>query len=157
MNSAHDLYTRYAPALYGYARALTGNAAEAEDLVADTFVRLWASPGEIREATVKAFLFTVLRNLFLSRRRRTRREVPLDDSLADAGQPQDARAAANVDLARVHEQLARMSDVDRQALLMRGEGESYERIGAALHLSAGAARVRVHRARILLTKAIGDA
>ena len=48
MHEGHEIYARYAPLLYRFALRLCGNAADAEDLVADTFVRLWAAPGQKR-------------------------------------------------------------------------------------------------------------
>jgi RNA polymerase sigma-70 factor (ECF subfamily) len=156
MNDFQALYERYSRDLYRFALVLSGRPADAEDLVADTFVRLWAAPGEIRETTVKAYLFTILRNLFLSRRRTAGRNVPLEDTLQDPAPRHDERAAAQWELAAVRQHLAAMTDLDRTALLMRGpEGRSYEEIGTALGVSAGAARVRVHRARVQLAKAIG--
>ena len=156
MHDFEGLYGRYARSLYRFAVGLSGNPAEAEDLVADAFVRLWAAPGEIREATVKAYLFTIVRNLFLTRRKRAARHVPLDEQLADTGRAPDDRASAVHELAALRQQLTGLGETDRTALLMRtGEGRSYEEIAAALGLSAGAVRVRVHRARMQLARAIG--
>lgn len=156
MNDFHGLYVRYSRDLYHFALRLSGNSAESEDLVADTFMRLWTAPGEIREETVKCYLFTILRNLFLTRRRQAARYVPLDDTLADPGRAQDDRASAALELAHVREHLTTMAVGDREALLMRtADGLSYDDIGQALGLSAGAARVRVHRARAKLAKAVG--
>lgn len=156
MSDVQVLYGRYATALYRYALALSGNRAEAEDLVADTFARLWAAPGEIRETTVKAYLFTVLRNLFFTRRRRQQREVPLDEQVAGRLSADDRHGDAALELARVHEHLASLSDLDRRALLMRAtDGTGYADIATALGLTPGAARVRVHRARAQLAKALG--
>ena len=151
-----DLYERHAASLFRFALTLTGNRAEAEELVADTFVRLWTAPGAVREATVKAYLATILRNLFLTRRKQAVRHVTLDESQpADGGAPDD-RAHAALERASVRQHLALLPDLDRTALLMRGSGgRSYDDIGHALGLSAGAVRVRVHRARAQLAKAIG--
>ena len=156
MHDFEGLYGRYARSLHRFAVGLSGNPAEAEDLVADAFVRLWAAPGQIREATVKAYLFTIVRNLFLTRRKRAARHVPLDDQLADTGRAPDDRASAIRELAAVRQQLTVLGETDRTALLMRtAEGRSYDEIAAALGLSAGAVRVRVHRARMQLARAIG--
>jgi len=156
MTDFQALYERYATDLYRFAIALCGNPAEAEDLVADTFVRLWTAPGDIREVTVKAYLFTIVRNLFLTGRRKTARYVPLDESVADSRPSVDDRAAARSELAQLKRHLAALPDIDRAVLSMRStQGSSYEDIGAAFGLSVGAARVRVHRARAQLAKAIG--
>jgi RNA polymerase sigma-70 factor (ECF subfamily) len=156
MDDFQTLYERYARSLYRFGLALCGNRAEAEDLVADTFVRLWAAPGDIRDATVKAYLFTILRNLFLTRRRAAARHVPLADTMVDPARAQDDRAAAVLELSELRRHLTSLTETDRLALLLRGtEGLSYKEIGTALGLSAGAARVRVHRARVQLAKSLG--
>ena len=128
MHDFQSFYERYARTLYRFALGLTGNAAEAEDLVADAFVRLWAAPAEIRDATVKAYLFAIVRNLFLSRRARAARHVPLDDREPDRAPPLDERTGSARELGALRQHLAAL---------------------------AGAVRVRVHRARIHLARAIG--
>ena len=64
MTPIHDLYERYAKDVYRFALYLSGEPADAEDITADTFVRLWTTPGEVRSATVKAYLFTIARHLY---------------------------------------------------------------------------------------------
>jgi RNA polymerase sigma-70 factor (ECF subfamily) len=159
MRNGHDLYERHAPALFRFALTLCRNHADAEDLVADTFVRLWTASGELRQETVRSYLFTILRNLFATRQRRARRESPLQEatelSLPDPGSRPDERAAARELLGRVTSQLGALADHDRRALQLRtNEGFSYAEIGLSLGMSEGAARVRVHRARALLSKAL---
>jgi RNA polymerase sigma-70 factor (ECF subfamily) len=157
MDERHEIYARYAAPLYRFALALCANRADAEDLVADTFVRLWAAPGEIRHETLRAYLFTICRNLHRKRRKRAGRELPLDTQapVLDPSQLPDERAAAALQLARVELQMAALGDIDRRALLMRtAEGRSYEEIGHALGLSSGAVRVRVHRVRAQIMKAL---
>ncbi|MGH2524381.1 MAG: sigma factor [Anaerolineales bacterium] len=51
------LYERYAQDVYRFALYLCGDPVYAEDIAAETFVRAWVTPGEIRAGTVKAYLF----------------------------------------------------------------------------------------------------
>ena len=51
----HDLYSRYAGDVHRFALYLSGNAALADDLTSETFLRAWNSSTPIRESTVKAF------------------------------------------------------------------------------------------------------
>jgi len=60
---------------------LCGNAALADDLTSDTFVRAWTSRGKIRETTVKAYLFTIARNLYRDHLRRNTRLTELEESM----------------------------------------------------------------------------
>ncbi|MGE0039800.1 MAG: RNA polymerase sigma factor [Vicinamibacterales bacterium] len=149
------LYRDYATAIYRFALGLSGDRAVAEDITAETFVRVWTARERVRHDTVRAFLFAIARNLFLTGARASWRQRPLVESDAATGPLPDAEAIHRIDLARALERLRALDPEDRAALLMRADGEmSYEEIGQALGVSAGAARVRVHRARRRLQAAI---
>ena len=70
----HDLYSRYASDVRRFALYLCGNEALADDLTSETFLRAWSSATPIRESTVKAYLFTIVRHLYLSELRRSSRQ-----------------------------------------------------------------------------------
>ena len=65
MTDFSSLYRKYAPDVYRFALYLSNKRGEAEDITSETFVRAWTSPESIEVATVKAYLFTIARNLFL--------------------------------------------------------------------------------------------
>src|ERR1700674_1597160 len=67
MTDFSALYKKYAPDVFRFALYLSGDRSQAEDLTSETFVRAWTSPEAIEVATVKAYLFTIARNLFLAR------------------------------------------------------------------------------------------
>jgi RNA polymerase sigma-70 factor (ECF subfamily) len=148
------LFERYWPDVFRFALYLTGNRADAEDVASETFARAWAAPGQIRVGTVKAYLFMIARNLSVDLRRATRDVVEVDpDIAASASGPEDALIERD-ELRAVLAILADLPETDRAALLMRSVGQlSYEETAAALGLSVGATRVRVHRARAKLAAA----
>jgi RNA polymerase sigma factor (sigma-70 family) len=65
-----SLYQRYAKDVYRFSLYLSGDLALSEDLTSETFLRVWTVRERVRLATVKAFLFTIARNLFLQWRRK---------------------------------------------------------------------------------------
>jgi RNA polymerase sigma-70 factor (ECF subfamily) len=147
------LYRHHAPGLFRFALRLTGNRAAAEDLVADTFVVAVAGGGPAELPSARAFLFGTLRNLALHGRRDAfrRPQVPLDLAAALAGPSDPERdAAARIDLAATLTDLQALSEDVRTALLLRTEGLPYQEIAQVLGTSEGAAKVRVHRARVAL-------
>ena len=95
-----DLYSRYAADVRRFAVYLTGDAALADDITSETFLRAWSSVGRIREATVKAYLFTIVRNLYLLEIRRSSRHVELQDAFPSrANEPErhiDQQAAVAI-------------------------------------------------------------
>src|SRR5437763_175237 len=77
------LFREYAPDVFRFALYLSGNRFEAEDITSETFVRAWTAPHAIQSATVKAYLFTIARNLFLQELRRTPKRGALNDQFRD--------------------------------------------------------------------------
>ncbi|KAB2967890.1 MAG: sigma-70 family RNA polymerase sigma factor [Thermoanaerobaculia bacterium] len=148
------LYETYAPDLHRFALFLSGDAAAADDLVSETFVRLWGARERLDLATVRGYLFTILRHLFLEERRRARPAETIDDRLLSREADPERRAAAKGELAATLRALQELPESDRTALLLRVEGDlPYSEIAAALGMSAAAARVKVHRARARLAAA----
>jgi RNA polymerase sigma-70 factor (ECF subfamily) len=150
-----ELYDRYAPDVRRFALGLCADPVLAEDLTSETFARAWTAHGRIRQDTVKAYLFTITRNLHRDWRRRTRRHDALGEDLADTGASPERQAQDRSDLDRALSAMQRLSEGDRAALLMRAHDQmSYEQIAQALGLSVGAAKVKVHRARLRLLRAV---
>jgi RNA polymerase sigma-70 factor (ECF subfamily) len=150
-----QLYHAHSADLYRFALFLSGDPAVADDLVAETFVRLWNARARVDLATVRGYLFTIARNLYLQERRGRRPAAELNEALADRGPGPEALALARAELRTTLAALQGLPELDRAALLMRaGDGLDYDEIGAALGLSPAAVRVRVHRARQRLAAAL---
>ncbi|MFN7977857.1 MAG: RNA polymerase sigma factor [Vicinamibacterales bacterium] len=142
------LYREHAPHVRRYVRHLSGDAALADDITAETFVRVWQTRDMLRHETLRAFLFAIARHLFLSGVRVNWRRAALEDVHADPGPDPERQAQAGDDAARLERALAALAPADREPLVLRAvEGLSYDAIGQVMDLSAGAAKVRVHRAR----------
>jgi RNA polymerase sigma-70 factor, ECF subfamily len=147
----HELYERYANDVYRFAHWLTGNPHDARDITSETFVRAWTAPGRPRMETVKAYLFTIARNLHRNQWRRQSRLEALDEAMADKAAQPDEVAASQDEFQRAWQAVHALPEIDQTVLLMRAEQElSYEDIAAATGLSATAVRVRVFRARAKL-------
>jgi len=154
MTDFHSLYQLYAPQVQRFALFLCGDAMLADDLTSETFVRAWTSRGKIREATVKAYLFTIARNLYRDHLRRHHRHQDLDESLPDPSPGLQARTEHKAELEAVMAKLLQLAEVDRAALLMRvQEDMPYEQIAQALNLPVTTVKVKVHRARLKLMQA----
>jgi RNA polymerase sigma-70 factor (ECF subfamily) len=150
-----DLYSRHARDVRRFALYLCGNAALADDLTSDTFLKAWSSSSPIREATVKAYLFTIVRHLYLSELRRTSRHQALTDTMPSAAPTQDEEFESASTLRTVLQALRQLPEIDRAALLMRSQDRMpYDEIAQILNLSTANAKVKVHRARLKLATLI---
>ena len=140
--------------MYRFALFLSGDPALADDIVSETFIRVWNARARVDLTTVKAYLFAVARNFFLQQRRQAARTTPLDDQMADAGPGPHERADARHELRAVLIALQALPEIDRSALLMRADSAMpYEEIARTLGISVPAAKVKVHRARLKLAAA----
>ena len=150
------LYREHASAVHRFALYLAGDPALAEDLVSEAFVRAWTARDRVELSTVRAYLFAIVRNLFLQEASRQRRRATLDDRLAADDPGPENRAAVQDRLRTVLAALAMLPDIDRAAVLMRADDQlPYEDIARALGITVTAARVKVHRARLRLAEALG--
>ncbi|MBX9599403.1 MAG: RNA polymerase sigma factor [Bryobacteraceae bacterium] len=149
----HEVYEAHGREVYRFALYLAGDAARAEDLTAEAFLRVWASPAPAQLKTIKSYLLAIVRNLYVQAWRRERRETALTEVPA----PADCRDEVldyEAELRRVLDGLQQLDPVERAAVLLRGEnGMDYEEIARTLEITPVAARVKVHRARLKLMQA----
>src|SRR5262249_61063073 len=117
MDDFHSLYQRYAPQVHRFALFLCGEAALADDITSATFVRAWTSRGKIREATVKAYLFTIARNLYRDHLRRNLRLQELEESMPDSSPSLESRTEHKPQLRAVMSRMRELAEADRAALV----------------------------------------
>jgi RNA polymerase sigma-70 factor (ECF subfamily) len=151
MTDFSTLYKKYAPDVFRFALYLSGDRSQAEDITSETFVRAWTAPEPIEVATVKGYLFTIARNLFLQGLRKKSRQVQLDGDLPDPQPSPYVQAELKEEFRAMLGGLQELPEIDRAALLMRAlDGMPYEEISRALGISLSSAKVKIHRARLAL-------
>ena len=142
-----------------YARALTRDAACADDLVQNCLTRALAKQHLWQRGTdLRAWLFTILRNQFYSDRRRAWRQAPWDQDAAERIPGSSAEQSWAAELSDTARALSQLSDEQREALILVGAGGfSYEDAAAICHCAVGTVKSRVARARkSLLSLLEGD-
>jgi RNA polymerase sigma-70 factor, ECF subfamily len=153
MTDFSALYKKYAPDVFRFSLYLSGNRADAEDITSETFARAWASAGRIEMTSVKGYLFTIARNLFLQGLRKKGRSVELSDDLRDPQASPYAQAEQKQEYQAVIAELQKLSEIDRAALLMRAfDDVAYEDIARALGIPLATVKVKIHRARLKLAE-----
>jgi RNA polymerase sigma-70 factor (ECF subfamily) len=135
------------PRLRRYARALVGDAAAADDLVQDTLERAWSRFHLYRRGTdLRAWLFTVMHNVFVNQVRAARRGAALKDEAPELASPaRDDEALVLRDLDRA---IQRLPAEQRSVLLLVVlEDMSYEETARTLDIPIGTVMSRLARAR----------
>jgi RNA polymerase sigma-70 factor (ECF subfamily) len=145
------LYERYYDRIFGYCLYHLGSRDEAEDAAQTTF--LWAFRGLRRGVVPRAeasWLFTIAQNACRARHRARGRKRDRE-VLSDPQVHQDLTAAPSRqhdELVGLEDALARMPELQRQAILLREwRGFSYREIAAELGLSGAAVETLIFRAR----------
>jgi RNA polymerase sigma-70 factor (ECF subfamily) len=149
----------HADALYRYAYRLAGDRQTAEDLVQESLVRALQAFGGVRPDTQhRAWVFTILRNTFLSQLRKHREEVVEDPEPAalDAS-PEGVLELRGGGLGdEVQKALDRLPESQRTALVLCDvEGMTYEEIAQVMTCPVGTVRSRIHHARRRLRLSLG--
>jgi len=151
MLSFEELYVSYSPDVYRFANWLSGNANDAEDITAETFVRAWMNFAVIKTETLKAYLFTIARNIYLESLRKRRDHVALEDVHPDPHPTIEKVLETQSELDQIRAALLTVPEIDRSTFVMRVQYDlSYAEIARVLQISEGAAKVKVHRVRKLL-------
>jgi RNA polymerase sigma-70 factor (ECF subfamily) len=135
------------PRLRRYARALTGERIAADDLVQDTLERAWKKLHLFRTGTdLRAWLFTVMHNVFVNQVRASRMVYANEDELADL--PELSRETDGLAMRDLDRAIRRLPDDQREVLLLVAlEDMSYEEAARTLEIPIGTVMSRLSRAR----------
>jgi len=146
------------PHLRAFARSLTRDRELADDLVHDAAVRALAAAHQFCPGTnFKAWIFTILRNLFYNEGRRDRsKNVPFEEAtvVEHSIAPTQEAALEFSDFQRAFWQLG---EDHREVLILVGaSGLSYEEAAEVCVCAVGTIKSRVSRARQELTRLLSD-
>jgi len=141
--------------VFAVAMRMLGNAAEAEEVAQEVFLRAHRALGEFRgDAKLSTWLFAIASRLCLTRLAAAERSLIRQGEESVARLPHDAVGPdalleqSELDAA-LHRAIAELPDERRIVVVLRDlEGLSYEEIAAALELPTGTVRSRLHRARL---------
>jgi RNA polymerase sigma-70 factor (ECF subfamily) len=153
------------PRLRAFARSLTGSMADADDLVQQTCERALSTEAvPPAEARIDAWLFRIMRNLFIDTYRRRRPMAPLDDRIAETIAGSDGRnvGEARLEWQAVRALIADLPEDQRSVLvLVCVEGLRYREVAEVMDIPLGTVMSRLARARGAVAAALdgeaGDA
>ena len=143
----------YADALYRFIRADLKDGERANDIVQDSYEKLWRHVAEIEFSVVKSWLFTTAYHAMIDIIRKEKRLIPLEPDIEREmiWEPQYS------DLNEIlHQALERLPEQQRTSVLLRDyEGYSYKEISEITGQTEASVKINIYRARIALKNYIG--
>lgn len=144
--------------LRAYAVWLCGSKSLAEDMLQETALKAWAAKDRFESGTnMKAWCSTILRNSFLSYKRRSWRSMTLSDEIADELACDNEDWRHRLDLLALRNAMALLSLDQRNALLLvAAGGDSYLKAAKMCGCAVGTLKSRVSRARQRLAELLSQ-
>jgi RNA polymerase sigma-70 factor (ECF subfamily) len=136
-----------------YARSLTRDENQAEDLVQDTLVRAYERQGTFRSGgNLRGWLLSILHNTFIDERRRQKAEAQRVEQISEITVTSiPAEQESRFHFQQIHQAFLGLPEEQRAALhLVAIEGLSYQEAAAALDTPLGTLMSRLGRARAAL-------
>ncbi len=123
-----------------------------EDLAQDAMAKAWNSRAGYQAGTnMKAWVFTILRNQFLSAKRRAWRSTPLEHGVAENTLVANDDPSSSEELLDVRNAMQLLPHDQREALILAGPaGLSYDETALICGCAVGTVKSRVSRARAAL-------
>lgn len=143
----------YADAVYRFIRADLKDEERANDIVQDTFEKLWRHVAEIEYPVVKSWLFTTAYRNMIDIIRKEKRIVSMDSSYEMEMLHESNYSDLNEIL---HAALERLPEQQRTPVLLRDyEGYSYKEIGEITGQTEANVKINIYRGRVALKNYIG--
>jgi len=143
--------------LRAFAVSLCGSGSVADDLVQETLLRAWSKWDRFQPGTsLRAWLFTILRNIYYSNCRKSVREVQDSEGAYAQRLVVPGDQESHIDLEDFRKALARLPLEQREVLILVGaSGVSYEEAATICGVEVGTIKSRLSRARTQLARLLG--
>ena len=140
---------QYADRLFRFAFSSLRNREQAEDVVQESFARVWEKHKTVDFAKAKSYLFTIAHHAMVDEVRHSQHFADIKDCQPDELKSAPATCPDVNDI--LHKTLATLPEMQRNALLLRDyEGYSYQEIGDITGMSEAQVKVNIFRARTTL-------
>ena len=144
-NKAVDIYS---DRLYRFILKSIRDRYKAEDIVQDSFEKLWKNVKNVDGKKVKSYLFTTAYHTMIDRIRKEKHAVFSEElNLQETGHENNYSDLSEI----LNEAVGRLPEIQRMVLLLRDyEGYSYKEIGDITWLNESQVKVYIYRARVFL-------
>jgi len=143
--------------LRAFAVSLSGSVSLADDLVQESLLRAWSNSEKFQPGTsLRAWLFTILRNLYYSNYRKHAREVQDSDGFYSRRLTVSGDQESHLDLEDFRRVFTMLPAEQREVLMLIGaSGLSYEEAATICEVGIGTIKSRLSRARSKLVELLG--
>lgn len=152
-----QIYQEWEKSIWNFAFFKCGNAAQADDLTQNAFIKLWKNCAKVPQQKAKSFLYTVTNNAFLNEvahQKVVLKHAQLQPTKVDHEHPQFVLEEKQY-LKKVQDAIANLTEAQRTAFLMnRIDGKKYREIAEILNISVKAVEKRMSQALASLRKEI---
>ena len=143
----------YSDSVYRFIRGNLKDEERANDIVQDSYEKLWRHVTELDYSVVKSWLFStayhIMIDIIRKEKRMTNLEVSHEKEMIYESQYSDLNEI-------LHEAVARLPEQQKTAVMLRDyEGYSYKEIGEITGLSESQVKINIYRARLALRNYIG--
>ncbi len=140
--------------VYRYILKNIGNSDKANDIIQDTFEKLWINRKNVNYAKAKSYIFTTAYHIMIDIIRREKKQTSFDNinknSLSYDKQYSDLKELLS-------QAVDKLPHKQKSVILLRDyEGYSYKEIAEITDLSVSQVKVYIYRARLFLKKYIGS-
>lgn len=132
-----------ADSLYRFILGIVGNVAQAEDIIQESYARLWESRGKVTGGKEKSYLFTIAYRLAISQIRARKKEIselPLTHFAEDNNYDNISELLLT--------ELNKLNAIQRTVIMLSDwEGYSYSEIAQIATLTEAQVKITIYRAR----------
>src|SRR5688572_15253975 len=152
-----NLVIHHAESLKPFAITLTRDREDAQDLYQETLYKAFAYRTRYQPGTnIKAWLSTIMRNIFINDYRRAERKKGVMDKVtyAERGRTFSLSGESKLRLQEINGQVHALPKILKTAYMLYFQGYKYNEIAVALNEPLGTIKSRIHFARKLLQKQV---
>ncbi len=145
------IYNQYAPPLLRLCEGYASNEAEAQDLLQDTFIKVWQNLDKFRgDAKISTWLYRITVNTCLGHIKKNKNTECIDENINLAEDNEGAKKEHEIQL--LQKAIHTLPEGERIIITMVLEELPYDEIAEILQITEGNLRVKIHRIKQQLTK-----
>ncbi|MGZ8538190.1 MAG: RNA polymerase sigma factor, partial [Flavisolibacter sp.] len=128
-----------------FAITLTRDYESARDLCQETMFKAFANRENYKPGTnIKAWLYTIMRNIFINEYRRNGRKKLILETVKATQEPYGISAEFNMRLKEINQAIHQLPGIFKNACILYLEGYKYQEIAVALNEPLGTIKSRIH-------------